>query len=237
MRSAVTTATMGNTEFQDATRVLTSVLAPLEKRCLVWLAERMPRRINSDHLTLLALAAMFVAGLSYWLARSTPLGLLLASVCLGVNWFGDSLDGTLARVRKQQRPRYGFYVDHVIDALGSMFLLGGLALSGYMSPYVAMGLLVAYLMLSIEVYLATYCLNTFRISFWKFGPTELRILLVVGNLALFLHPTTTILGKTYHLFDVGGLVAIAGLGLTLVASVVMNTRALYKAEPRPQWLT
>ena len=131
-------------------------------------------------------------------------------------------------MRKQQRPRYGFYVDHVIDALGSMFLLGGLALSGYMSPYVAMGLLVAYLMLSIEVYLATYCLNTFRISFWKFGPTELRILLVVGNLALFLHPTTTILGKTYHLFDVGGLVAIAGLGLTLVASVVMNTRALPK---------
>src|SRR5712691_5270779 len=91
-------------EFADATRILTSVLAPVEKRTLLWLANRMPRSINSDHLTALALAAMFLAGLSYWLASVTPAGLLLATACLAINWFGDSLDGTLARVRCQQRP-------------------------------------------------------------------------------------------------------------------------------------
>src|SRR3954470_699917 len=102
------TAAPANRPFHDATRVLTSVLAPLEKRCLIWMAARMPRRINSDHLTGLALVSMLGAGLSYWLASRTPAGLVLVIVCLALNWFGDSLDGTLARVRGHQRPRYGF---------------------------------------------------------------------------------------------------------------------------------
>jgi phosphatidylglycerophosphate synthase len=222
---------MEHPPFRHAVRQLTSILAPLEKRTLIWLAGRMPRWVNSDHLTGLALVAMVLAGLSYWLAAYTPVGLLLVIVCLAVNWFGDSLDGTLARVRNQQRPRYGFYVDHVVDAIGIFFLIGGLALSGYMSPFVAAGLLVAYFMLCLEVYLATYSLGTFKMSYFKIGPTELRIILALGNLKLLLAPTVTLFGYTFLLFDVGGVVAAAALAVTFLVAAASNTRALYLAEP------
>src|SRR5207247_1780999 len=140
-------------------------------------------------------------------------------VCLGLNWFGDSLDGTLARVRQQQRPRYGFYVDHVVDCFGVLFLLGGLALSGFMSPLIAMGVIVTYFMLSIEIYLATYCLTVFRLSFWWIGPTELRVLLAIGTLALIRDPHVEMWGRALRLFDVGGAVAIVALATTLLVSV------------------
>ena len=223
--------------FRDATRVLTSVLAPLEKRTLIWLARRMPGWVNSDHLTGLAFVAMLLAGLSYWLARLSPIGLPLVVAFLAVNWFGDSLDGTLARVRHHERPRYGFYVDHVVDAFGAVFLLGGLALSGYMSPFVALGLLVSYLLLCIGAYLATHCLGTFTLSFLKVGPTELRIILAIGTLTLLVRPTAMVFGHAYRLFDVGGVVGTIGMVLTLVAIVARNARALFKAEPLPRTAT
>ena len=198
------------------------------------MAAGIPASINSDHLSVLALFAMLMTGLSYWMARTSRWGLLAAALWLAVNWFGDSLDGTLARVRGHQRPRYGFYVDHVIDAFGMVFLMAGLGLSGCMSPLVAMGLLIAYFLLSIEVYLATYCCGTFRLSFWKFGPTELRLLLCAGNLALFVHPTAMLFGHAYRLFDVGGVIGAAGLTLTVIVSSLQNAQALYKAEPIPR---
>jgi archaetidylinositol phosphate synthase len=136
-------------------------------------------------------------------------------------------------VRNQQRPRYGFYVDHVVDAFGTFFLLGGLALSGYMSERIAIGLLIAYFMLTIEVYLATYTLGTFHLSFWKFSPTELRILLMIGNIALFYRPVVRLFGDPYLLFDVGGAIGIVGMGLMLLTSVAKHTAALYRAEPIP----
>ena len=219
--------------FRDATRILSSVLSPLEKRTLLWLAARMPSFVNSDHLTALALVAMLGAGLSYWLASWSPVGLLLAVLCLALNWFGDSLDGTLARVRQHQRPRYGYYVDHVVDAFGALFLLGGLALSGFMSPVIAFGLLIAYFMLSIEVFLAAHSLGEFKITHFNMGPTELRILLSIGSLVLLVKPTAVIFGHQYLLFDVGGAVGIAGLLVTLVVSAVRNTRTLYREEPIP----
>ena len=220
--------------YVDATRQLTSVLAPFEKRTLVWLAARMPRRINSDHLTVLALVAMLGAGLSYWLASVTPVGLVLVCAFLAINWFGDSLDGTLARVRQCPRPRYGFYVDHVVDEFGTAFLLGGLALSGYMTPWVAIALLIAYFMLCVEVFLATHVLGVFQMSFFKVGPTELRILLAIGNLVAIVHPTPHIFGREFLLFDVGGVVGAAGLALTLIYSALKNTRRLYQLEPMPE---
>jgi archaetidylinositol phosphate synthase len=235
MDAAIATTGVERPRFKDATRVLTSILSPLEKRCLLWLAQRMPARVNSDHLTGLALIAMLGAGVAYWFANLNPwIGLMVVNVCLALNWFGDSLDGTLARVRQHQRPRYGFYVDHIVDAFGILFLVGGMSLSGYMSPYVALGLLAAYFMLSIEVYLATYSLGTFTITYFKVGPTELRILLAIGNLALLVHPTATIFGQKYQLFDVGGVVAIIGLMVTLVVSTIRHTRELYRAEPLPR---
>jgi phosphatidylglycerophosphate synthase len=155
--------------------------------------------------------------------------LLLVIVCLAANWAGDSLDGTLARVRNKQRPRYGFYLDHIVDCLGALFLLGGLALSSFMSHGIALGLLIVYLLLSCEVYLATYTLGKFQISFWKFSPTELRILLAAGNIALFLNPHAGMGG--YSLFDIGGAVGIVGMAVVLAVSVIRHTRALYLAEP------
>jgi len=222
---------MRGTGFVEALRIATNPLAGLERRCLIWIAERMPRWISSDHLTMLALAAMTLAGVSYPLARLHRGALALAIVGLALNWFGDSLDGTLARVRCQQRPRYGFYVDHIVDCFGVLFLLSGLACSGFMTPLVAMALLVAYFLLSIEIYLATYCLAEFRLSFWGVGPTELRLVLVAGTLALRSNPTVELLGERYPLFDVGGAVATIGIAMTLVVSVVRTTRTLYRAEP------
>ena len=217
--------------YQEATRVQTSLLASLEKRCLIWMAGRIPRAINSDHLTLLAAFSMLGAGLCYW--HGSPAALLAVVGLLALNWFGDSLDGTLARVRRHERPRYGFYVDHVLDVLCILFIFAGLVLGGHMSLAIGAGFLVAYYLLMIEIALATHAVGVFRISFWKFGPTELRILLAVGTLRLIGSGVVTIAGAEYLLFDVGGVVAIAGLALTFIVSAASNTRALYRAEPLP----
>ncbi len=212
-----------------------SMLAPTEKRVLVWMAKRLPRRINSDHLTLVGFAAMLLAGLSYWLASRNRVALFVVVFALPVNWFGDSLDGTLARVRNEQRPRYGFYVDHVLDMVGTFFLVGGLALSGYMSPLLALGLLAAYLLVAAEEFLATHVQHVFHLSFLGFGPTELRIILSIGTLCIFYRPYVHLAGLgVFRLFDVGGIVAIGGLALKLVVCAVHNTHALYLAERLPR---
>lgn len=224
---------MAAAAFQEANRAQVSFLAPIEKKTLIWLAQRTPPWINSDHLTALGLLSLLGAGLSYWYSSYNQIGLLLVMLFLALNWLGDSLDGTLARVRNRQRPRYGFYVDHVVDAFGTFFLLGGLALSGYMSPGIAAGLLIAYFMLSIEVYLATYTIGTFNLSFWKFSPTELRVLLVIGNIALFYHPIVEIGGGSYHLFDVGGAIGVTGMAIMLIVSVAAHTVHLYRTERLP----
>src|SRR5579862_2138961 len=218
----------------DMLRVQESWVAGIEKRALLWFAARTPDRIGPDHLTLLGLAAQIGAGMFYALAAWNRLALLAVISCLVLNWLGDSLDGTLARVRQRQRPRYGFYVDHMVDSFGAVALLGGLALSGYMRPSIAIGLLIAFLMLSIQSYLATYALGEFRISFWRFGPTELRMLLAVGNLELFWKPVVHFLGGRYRLFDIGGSIGLAGMGLMVVAFTVQNTIRLYREERIPQ---
>jgi phosphatidylglycerophosphate synthase len=217
--------------YTEAKRVHTSLLADVEKRCLIWMAQRLPAAVNSDHLTVLAGVSMLAAGLCYW--NGAAAALLAAIACLTLNWFGDSLDGTLARVRHHERPRYGFYVDHVLDVLCILFIFAGLVLGGHMSALMGGGFLLAYYLLMIEIALATHAVGTFRISFWKFGPTELRILLALGTLRLMHSDYVRIAGSQYRLFDVGGAVAIAGLAITFIASAAMNTRALYRAEPLP----
>lgn len=218
--------------FSNATRIQESFTAVLERKTLLWLAARMPDSVNSDHLTALGFAAMFGAGASYAVARWNHVGLLLATLFLAVNWFGDSLDGTLARFRNRQRPRYGFYVDHMIDSVGALFLMGGLAVSNYVDWRIAIAMLVAFLLLSIESYLASYTLGVFRLSYGKFGPTEIRILLALANVTLWLHPNVKIFGSPYRLFDVGGIVAIAGMSAMLVITSIGNTANLYQQEAR-----
>src|SRR5436190_8243370 len=206
--------------FNAARRLQESILTSGEKRILIWAAQRTPAWINSDHLTILGFVAQLLTGLSYAMSRLNRAWLIAGIGFLALNWLGDSLDGTLARVRDQQRPRYGFYVDHILDSIGSVALMGGLALSGYMSPAIAVGLLVLFLLLSIQSYLATYTLGEFRMSFWSFGPTELRVLLVVGNLALF--RWQTVLPGHFKLFDVGGAIGIAGMAAMRLVFTVKN---------------
>ena len=214
----------------DMLRLQESWTATPEKRVLLWLAAHTPSRIGPDHLTVLGLASQIGAGVCYALAARNRYALLGVIACLALNWLGDSLDGTLARVRRCQRPRYGFYVDHIVDSFGALALMGGLALSGYMHPRIASGLLVAFLMLSIQSYLATHALGEFRISFWRFGPTELRLLLAVGNLALFWKPVVKVFGERFRLFDVGGGIGLAGMALMTVVFTVQNTIRLYREE-------
>jgi len=218
----------------DHVREHRSLLAAVEKRLLIRMASRLPAGVNSDHLTALALAAMVMAGAGFALTRWDIRAVWIVVVALVLNWFGDSLDGTLARVRKVERPRYGFYVDHVLDIVGITILMAGLASSGFMSPLMAMVFLVAYLLVSGEVFLATAVRGIFRMSFAGVGPTELRILLAVGTLALTGDPHVDLgaLGRL-RLFDAGGLMATAGLAVTLAVAVVRNGMALARLEPRP----
>jgi len=215
-------------QFRNATRLQDSLTSKTEKRLLIWMAERTPRWINSDHLTLLGFVAQVMAGASYALARWNRYWLLAVIGFLALNWLGDSLDGTLARVRQQLRPRYGFYVDHIVDSFGGLALMAGLGLSGYMHPYIAVGLLVAFLLLSIQSYLTTYTLGEFQLSFWNFGPTELRILLAIGNIALLYRPM--VFHGRYRLFDVGGLVGLMGMFAMVIFFTLRNTRRLYLQE-------
>jgi archaetidylinositol phosphate synthase len=205
-----------------------SFLAKGERWVLIFIAERLPASIHSDHLTILGFAAQIVTGLSYVLARANPGWLLVGASALVVNWLGDSLDGTLARVRQQLRPRYGFYVDHMLDSIGAVALMLGLAFSGYMAPRIAVVLLVLFLLLSIQSYLATYALGEFRLSFWRFGPTELRLALIAGNLALLRWPTVS--PARYRLFDVGGTVGAAIMAAMLAYFTARNIYRLYQLE-------
>jgi len=215
------------------TRVHGSFLAASEKKVLIWIAERLPRWVNSDHLTSLGAVALAAAGICYWMGRQFPAALVAVVILLAVNWFGDSLDGTLARVRHQERPRYGFYVDHVLDALGILFLMAGLMAGGYMSFAVGAGFLIAYYLLTIEIALATHALGTFRLSYFKMGPTELRILLAVGTLFLLRSDSVVIAGHRWLLFDVGCAVAMVGLAVTFITAAIANGRELYRREPMP----
>jgi len=211
-------------------RIQESMLAPIERRTLIWLARRLPDRVTPDTLTLLGLVSLFLAGVAYASTRYWPSALFLVNIFIAANWFGDSLDGTLARVRDKQRPRYGFYVDHVVDALGAFFILSGFALSGFVHAGVALGMLVAFLLVSVESYLATYALGRFRLSYWKFGPTELRILLAVGNVVAYFKPNVVLFGFEFRFFDVGFVCGIVGLVAVLIRALVRNTRELYAAE-------
>lgn len=217
----------------NAQRINRSLTAAAEKRLLVWMAERAPRWVTSDRLTMLGFFAQIAAGLSYACARYGRWPLLAACLCIALNWLGDSLDGTLARVRCQQRPRYGFYVDHIVDIFGSAALMGGLACSGLLHGMTAAVLLVAFLLLAGESYLATHTLGRFEMSQGFFGPTEIRILLILGTLKALSSPFVRLLGHRVLLFDAGGaLAAAAMLGLAL-AVAIRHTTDLYRQEPLP----
>jgi archaetidylinositol phosphate synthase len=226
---AITTKNEMN--FKPARRVNQSLTASLEKRALLWMASRAPGWLSSDQLTILGLCAQIAAGVGYALSRYNRYALLLVILCIALNWFGDSMDGTLARVRCQTRPRYGFYVDHMIDILGSVALMCGLGFSGFVHWQIAIAMLIAFLLLASESYLATYTLSHFQLSQGIFGPTEIRILLILGNLALLRSPYSTLFGHRMLLFDLGGGIAAMCMFATAIILTVHHTAQLYREEP------
>jgi archaetidylinositol phosphate synthase len=219
--------------FMPARRINQSLTASLEKRTLEWMAHRAPYWLTSDQLTALGLAAQIGAGGAYFLARESHYALLLVNLCLVLNWFGDSMDGTLARARNQQRPRFGFYVDHMVDILGATALMCGLGLSGLVHWPVAVAMLIGFLLLSSESYLATYTLSRFQLSQGIFGPTEIRILLIIGNCALMHSPYATIFGYKWLLFDVGGIIAAICMFAVTIFITARHTAQLYREEALP----
>ncbi len=217
--------------FRPANRVNRALTASIEKRALLWMAHRAPHWLTSDQLTALGFIAQLGAGVFYALSRWNRHALLLVILCIALNWLGDSLDGTLARVRYHERPRYGFYVDHMADVLGSAALMCGLGFSGFVHWQTALAMLIAFLILASESYLATYTLSRFQLSQGLFGPTELRILLVIGNLTLLRNPYCRILGHRILLFDVGGSIAAACMFALAIGLAVRHTAQLYREEP------
>ena len=191
-------------------RIQTSILNSKEKKALVWMALRIPRKINSDHLTVLGFIGALISSAGYILSNLESNFLWLASFGLLVNWFGDSLDGTLARVRNAQRPIYGFFIDHSIDGLTVFAICVGAGLSPYISFAVAMLILAGYLLLSVLTYINTYLKGEFKITYNKLGPTEFRLIVILINTLFIYYPTGTqnfvIDGVALSLFDVIGIV-------------------------------
>jgi len=233
MNTATIATPSDNSTLIAARRVNDSLTAALEKRILCWMAERAPRWVTSDQLTLLGFGAQIATGLAYAAARQHRFALLVAVACIVLNWIGDSLDGTLARVRSQQRPRYGFYVDHMVDLFGALALITGLACSGFLHWPAAVAMLVAFLLLAGESFLATHTLSCFQLSQGIFGPTEIRILLIAGNLALLRSPYATVFGHRFLLFDLGGSIASAAMFVMAVVVTIRHTSQLYRQEPLP----
>ena len=217
--------------FQSAPRINHALTASSERRLLEWLARRMPAWVTSDQLTTLGLTAQIASGATYAFAGRHRHLLVLTILCLVLNWFGDSLDGTLARIRQQQRPRFGFYVDHMVDLLGAIAMMSGLGCSGLVHWPIAIAMLIAFLLLAAESYLATYTLSRFHLSHGLFGPTEIRLLLIAGNLALLRSPWCTVFHHRLLLFDLGGTIAATCMFVTAILITARHTAQLYREEP------
>lgn len=213
-------------------RVINTFLGPLERQVLVWLAARMPSWVNSDLLTGVGILGATVAFLGYVLTNFSKNFLWLASLGFVLNWFGDSLDGTLARYRNRQKPRYGFYVDHVVDALGELLVALGLGLSPYVRFDVALLMLIGYLLVNLQNYVFTCATNLFVISQAKIGATELRLLLILLNAVMFFagSPVMQLPLGAVSVYDVFGTTFAGTLLIAFVASTVTRSVRLAKLD-------
>ncbi len=203
-------------------RVNDILLGPLERPALQWLAARMPPWVNPDILTGIGILGAVIIFASYCLTNINPVFLWLASLGFVINWFGDSLDGTLARYRKIERPKYGFFIDHTVDAFSELLVVLGLGLSPYVRFEVASMALIGYLLMSVLVYIRTYVDGVFKISYGKFGPTEVRVILMILNTLMFFIPTPTVplpIGETSIYDLLIGLVAAILLAIFTTSTI------------------
>ncbi len=217
---------------QQHTRVNKALLSSIERTALAWLSKRMPSWVTPDLLTFFGFLGTILIGVSYYLTNQNPAFLWLASLGLVINWFGDSLDGTLARFRKIERPRYGFFIDHVIDGLGEVIIMFGVGLSPYVDFRIAMVALVGYLLLGNLVYILTYVRNEFRISYAGLSPTEVRLILILTNAMVFFFGNPKFQTR-FGLFSVYDFVIVALILLLFSIYLVMtyiNARQIAKEE-------
>ncbi len=217
----------------EAPRQKTFLLAVPEERALTWLAARLPARVLPDHLTALGVLAALGIAAAYLLSNDHPAMLWAASALLVVHWLGDSLDGTLARFRRTERPTYGYYLDHLVDAFATAAICIGLGLSPHMLLATGLAIAVAYLLLSINTYLETSAFGRFDLGYGRVGPTEMRLVLVALNttLALGAGLGARIAGVDLTILDGVGLVAAAVLVLALLGRAAKNLRVLAEREP------
>lgn len=222
-------------------RLQNSILNSTEKKVLIWMAQRMPQRVNSDHLTWIGLVGALISAMGYVLSNWGLEYLWLASFGLLVNWFGDSLDGTLARVRKAQRPTYGFFIDHTIDGITVSVICIGAGLSPLISFSVAILVLVGYLLLSVFTYINTYLDGKFKIAYGKLGPTEFRLIVVFINTLIIYLPINSrelsLMGITLGLFDALGLVIAFALLIIYLVSFLKDKKKYGEIDPPNQHIT
>lgn len=220
---------------KPAVRIQTSILNRIEKKILIWIAERLPRWITSDNLTVIGLIGALVSGVGYVLSNSNPAFLWLASLGLIINWFGDSLDGTVARVRNTQRPLYGFFIDHNVDGITILMICAGAGLSPYFSLSVTLLILAGYYLLSIFTYINTHLKGEFRISYNGLGPTELRLVIIGINTLLMYLPTTnnsiTIVDVALNLYDIIAIVVAFILFILYIVSFLKERKYYAAIDP------
>ena len=217
----------------SAAREKTFLLARPEARALEWLARHLPARLKPDHMTALGVLAAFGIAAAYLLSNRDPAWLWAASALLVVHWLGDSLDGTLARVRKAERPTYGYYLDHLVDAVATALIGLGLGLSPYLLLATGLVIVIAYLVLSINTYLETHAFGVFSLGYGRLGPTEARLGLIALNtaIALGVGVQTTVAGLGVTVLDAIGLGAAALMLGGLAWRAARNLRVLAEREP------
>ena len=227
----------------DAVRIQTSVLNELEKKVLIWLAERQPQWVTSDLLTYIGTFGAAVIAAGYILSSRNINFLWLSSLGFVINWYGDSLDGTLARVRKTQRPIYGYYLDHTIDGINEVMIFIGVGLSGLIHLEIALLALVMYLLMTVNVSINAHLKKEFRLTYAKMGPTEFRIIMILINtLFAMIRP----LREFSHNFTVGGheftlkaldyigIVIVAGLALIYITTIRKDIKEYAEMDPMPK---
>ena len=233
---------MTNTK-ADAVRIQTSVLNALEKKVLVWLAERQPKWMTSDILTYIGTFGAVVIAAGYILSAWNINFLWLSSLGFVINWYGDSLDGTLARVRKTQRPVYGYYIDHTVDCINEFIMFIGIGLSGLMHFSLAMVILAVYFMLTINVSINAHLKKEFRLTYAKLGPTEFRILAIIANTILALVRPISEFALTFFIFgreftlaslDIVGIIVLLVLAVIYLTTIVKDGRGYAEMDPMPK---
>lgn len=223
-------------KINQAERIQTSIINAAERKALVWLAQRQPRWVNSDMLTAVGVFGAFLTGLGFFLTRYDLSWLWLSSAGLVVNWYGDSLDGTLARVRNQQRPLYGYYLDHTVDCINEALMFVGAGLSPLTNLDLALAAFILYLFLTINVSINAHLKSEFRLTYAKLGPTEFRLLIVIANTILVTSPsiataTYTLLGFTLTLLDIIAIVVIVLLACIYLITVISDARNYARIDP------